>query len=124
MFKHLKRIWTRLQGHSDFDLEKILFSEKGRDVFLDDYKIVSLHPDAITRDASRIVRYAETEDYQAFAKEVYQDVLYSIDNLTRDNLTGSETDFYRGRLAQALDVLKVSYAAHRKLQEKRETKKS
>ena len=118
----LRRILTRLQARSDF-LKELLLKKEGREILIGETKIVSLEPNSIRRDANRIVKFADTEDYEAFAKEVVLDILDSIDQLCKPELTISETDFYRGSLAQSINLLKVSYKAHYKIKELNETQK-
>lgn len=118
-----RRIWTLLRGQSNFELlGGIINSSEGRAVFLGEKKIVSLDPGSIRRDAGRIAKYAESQDYEAFAKEAWLDVLDAIDQLAKPGLSEREVDFHRGALAQTLNLLKISFKAHYKLRELKDTR--
>ena len=103
-------------------LSEILNSEEGREILIGEKKLVSLNPSSIKRDAARIVQYAKSEDYAVFLKEAYLDLIDSIDRLTNSKISSSEADFLRGRMSQTLDLMRVSYKAHRVLKEINEAK--
>lgn len=75
------------------------------------------------RDAGRMVRYAQTEEYAVFAKEAWKEALSCMDMLTRNNLTSEQVHYYRGSLASICDLLRVSYEARKSL-ENEETNKT
>lgn len=118
----LRKILMRLQGPSKL-LKEVFSNSQARNIFLGEEKLVSLDPASIRRDASRIVKFAETEDYKAFAQEAWLDVIDSINSLVKPNLPEREVDFHRGALAQTIHLLKVSAKAHYKLQEFKDVKK-
>ena len=80
-------------------------------------RTVSVSPDRIKADTDRAIRYSQSSDYTVFAKEVWADVLDSMDKLMRSDLSDREIDFHRGRMNASLDHLRISYKA-RQMKEK------
>ena len=74
-------------------------------------------PDQVRTQAAKMARYSESKDYQVFAEEVWARVLSHLDVILDDKSSDEKVKYHRGALREALDLLRVSYAARNVLEE-------
>lgn len=117
-----KRMFLRSSAPSK-TLSEILKGEGSKIMFLGGLKMVADRNQEAQQDAMKVVSYSRSDDYAAWAGEVWHSVCSCIDQLTRSNLSNEEAAFYRGMLTQALDDLKISYKAREGLEQFKEQKK-
>lgn len=111
----LKQIWTRCWARSPREtLGDILSDKKNRDLLAGISRDASPSDARTEKDAEAIIRYSGSSDYAAWAKEVFDSVVIVIDKLCRGDLADREADFYRGKLASYLDLLRLAHNAREK----------
>lgn len=68
-------------------------------------------PQQILEDASKILRYSQSQDYRMFQKEVWARVLSHLDAIQNDKSTADQVNFHRGALKASLDILRIAAQA-------------
>lgn len=92
-------------------LAQILEEPFHREGFLGFRRDAMPNPDQIVRDNDRVIVYARSDDYAVWANEQWALILQAIDKLMDPDLEATQVDFYRGKLAQGVDSLRISYKA-------------
>lgn len=93
-------------------LREILSSNENRDTLLGVQRPRPIPSyEEQLRDVQRLINYSNSYDYSIFVKEVWGHVLFAMDKLAMGNTPKHEIDFHRGRLYEALELLRLSARA-------------
>lgn len=68
-------------------------------------------PDGIKVDASRILKYTDTQGYKTWAEEAWARVIQNLDKILDVRTTKDQRDYYCGAVNESLNLLRLSYLA-------------
>lgn len=104
------KLWAKPSSKGK-TLAEILSSDKNREYLLGVLNSVPPTKDEVERDIEKVRKYSDSQDYEVWAKEAWAKVIDCVDKLMDDELKEREVDFFRGKLAATMDLLRVSYMA-------------
>lgn len=107
----LTRLWANLFPKRKETLADILSDKSNRESLLGVLNQIAPSRDQIEKDAIRFINYSNSKDYAIFSKEVWSNILNSLDHLMKTNVSDRDIDFYRGKLASSVDLLRISFLA-------------
>ena len=118
---NLIKSWAKSE-HVRVPLAELLSRENLKEDFLGVSKDRLKSNEETVDDAIRLLRFAQTEDYAVFLKEIWETVCLSVKKLTEENLKETEVNYQRGYLSASLDILKISYNVQRFMESERSKK--
>ncbi len=109
-------MWSTLKslfGKNDNSvvLAKILSEVSNREELLGMKAPLIPTPDGIMLDASKILKYTESNGYKKFAEEAWAKVIAGMDKILDSRTTKDQRDFHCGEVSATLNLLRLSYQA-------------
>lgn len=77
-------------------------------------------PEGIKVDATKILKYTDSNGYKKFAEEAWARVIEGLDKILNPKTTKDQRDFYCGEVNATLNLLRLSYQAKEIVQQESE----
>lgn len=104
-------------GLKSFKFSSLFKSKDAKELLLTGMKPLPNSPEAIQRDVTRIIEYANGPAYQAWDAEIWANVYQCLDKILAEKSTNDEVNQYRGELRALLNSLQVADKARKKQEE-------
>ncbi len=115
----LTKFWDLCRGGNKKFINELLKDQSMREMLIGVDRKPPRNDAKTEQNAARVLNYSKSEDYQIFAKELWDTAISYVNVLTDDNLKTEDVNFYRGCLAATLDDLRISYRAFEFLESQR-----
>ncbi len=100
-----------LYGKRDSLISSILASSPNREDMLGMKAPIIPTPEGIRVDASKILKYTDSDGYKKFAEEAWGQVIQGLDKILDSRSSTEAVNFYRGEVNATLNLLRLSYRA-------------
>lgn len=104
---------NKLFGNKTYkdDLKTILSELSNQEELLGMKAPIIPTPEGIKIDASKIVKYTDSNGYKKFAEEAWAQVINGLDKILDERSSNEVRQYYCGAVRTTLDLLRLSYKA-------------